>query len=281
MAAVATSPKTRSYWSDTRPNGAALEPGTLCWMTEIEGENPIPTYGRTVDEVLGKVSYTLGHAQAEIARRASAGGGNGTRTPTALLPAARTRMNANEVMQATSDLGNPAKAGDAVTRLVQDATGVDLKQMALEALETRCNEWMQANPDFYDHRGNRDLLMTHAMRAAGYDYASVSKETLSAQFHKLQQAGILFDAPAAPAAGSEAFPGGSPVQRVEYPRGGRPGTGTRSTSFRATQTTQPRTPKYSDDDIRKMPASKKRELIEKNDPDFAAACDRMYAAQAS
>jgi hypothetical protein len=194
-------------------------------------------------------------------------------------------MDANEVMQATSDLGNPGEAGEAVTRLVEDATGINLRGLALEAFSRRAQEWQDEHPDFYPHPGNVNLVTTDAFRSSGHDWAGVSKEMLTASFQKLQARGELFDAPAAPvtpaAPAAETFPGGSPVQRVEYPRGGRPGTGTRSTSFRATQTVQPRTPKYSDEDIRKMPASKKRELILSNDPDFTAACDRLYGVQAS
>ena len=83
MAAVATSPgtKMRSYWSDTRPNGPPLEPGWMCFIQEIPGEHPMPFNGRSVEEALEKVSYTLGHAQAEIARRASAGNGAGVPSP--------------------------------------------------------------------------------------------------------------------------------------------------------------------------------------------------------
>lgn len=277
MATATTIPaKTRSYWSDTRPNGQPLEPGTLCWMTEIEGENPIATYGKSTDEVLSKVSYTLGHAQSEIARRASAPRAGAT--PAAATSAARARMSANDVMQATSDLGNPAKAGDAITRLVEDATGVDLKGQAIQEFGRRAQEWQDEHPEFYPHDGNIDLLTTYARRAVNGDWASITKGLLTSTFESLQHRGLLFEAPAAPVTPVTTFPGGSPVQRVEYPRGGRPGTGTRSTNFRATQTAQPRTPKYSDDDIRKMPASEKKRLIETNDPDFAAACDRMYQA---
>jgi hypothetical protein len=272
-------PKTRSYWSDKRPNGQPLEAGVLCWMTEIEGENPIPTYGRSVEEVLNKVSYTLGHSQAELARRGAAGyGPRSTGVAPPPPPVARQRMSANDVMQAFSEATtNPGKSGDAIVRLVQDATGVDLRMRAFEDFETRAKEWVEENPDFYDHPGNRDIVTRHAMRAVGGDAASVSKELLTTKFRELQQQGLLFERPAAPApAVDQAFPGESPVQRVEYPRGGRPGTGPRSTSFRATQTMQPRTPKYSDDDIRKMPASEKKRLIETNDRDYAEACDRMY-----
>lgn len=273
----------RSYWSTTRLNGKPVEPGTFYLISEYDDMNPIATMGGSVDEVLAKSEYARGAGEAEIRKlRAGSNNGNGTRTiPVTTPPAARPRMDANDVMQATSDLGNPAKSGEAITRLVEDATGINLRNLALQEFGRRAQEWQDEHPEFYPHPGNVSQVTTDAFRSANHDWAGVSKDMLTASFERLQQQGMLFDAPAAPvppvAPAAETFPGGSPVQRVEYPRGGRPGTGTRSTNFRATQTVQPRTPKYSDDDIRKMPASKKRELILSNDPDFAAACDRMYA----
>lgn len=274
MATGATIPaSTRSYWSDKRPNGQPLEPGTVCWITEVEGENPIATYGRNTEEVMNKLSYTLGHTQAELARKA-----NGGPRPVATVPAQpRKRMDANEIFQATTDLNNPNRAGDALVALVEDATGVNLKGQAVKEFGDRAQEWQDEHPEFFAHDGNIDLLTTHARRAVNGDWASVSKELLTQTFLQLRQRGLLFEAPAAPAPPAAAFPGESPVQRVEYPRGGRPGTGTRSTNFRAPQTVQPRTSKYTDEDIRKMPASQQKALIESNDPDYATACDRMYA----
>jgi hypothetical protein len=275
---------TRSYWSTTRLNGKPVDAGTFYLISEFDDMNPIATMGASVDEVLAKSEYARAATEVELRKLRAAGqNGNGTRTTPVTPPASRPRMDANEVMQATSDLGNPAKAGEAVTRLVEDQTGINLRSLALEAFGRRAQEWQDEHPEFYPHPGNVNLVTTDAFRSSGHDWAGVSKEMLTASFEKLHAQGVLFDAPAAlvppatttPAA--ETFPGGSPVQRVEYPRGGKPGTGARSTSFRATQTIQPRTPKYSDDDIRNMPASKKKELILSNDPDYTAACDRMYA----
>lgn len=268
----------KSYWSTTRLNGKPVEAGTFYLISEFDDMNPIATMGASVDEVLAKSEYARAATEAEV-RKLRATGQSGRTTPVT-PPSPRPRMDANEMMQAHTDLGNPGKAGEAITRLVEDATGINLRSLALEEFGRRAQEWQNEHPEFYAHPGNVNLVTTDAFRAAGHDWAGVSKEMLTASFDKLQTQGMLFDAPAAPALpvppAAETFPGGSPVQRVEYPRGGRPGTGTRSTSFRATQTMQPRTPKYSDDDIRKMPASKKRELILSNDPDFTAACDRLY-----
>ena len=85
-------------------------------------------------------------------------------------------MNANEVMQATSDLGNPAKAGDAVVRLFEDATGISPRRMALERAANIAQEWENDHPEFYAHEGNRDLMMTHALRGVS-DASGVTKRS--------------------------------------------------------------------------------------------------------
>lgn len=268
----------RSYWSETRLNGKPVEPGTFYLISEYDDMNPIATMGGSVDEVLAKSEYARGAAEAEV-RKLRAQGSNRPAAPGSAAPQQRRRMTADEVFQATNDLSLPGKAGDAMVALVEDATGVNLRAQAVKDYGQRAEEWQEEHPEFFAHDGNIDLLTTHARRAVNGDWASVTKELLTHTFQQLKQRGLLFEAPAAPATQEPptTFPGGSPVQRVEYPRGGRPGTGTRSTNFRAPQTMQPRTPKYSDKDIREMPASKKKELIQSNDPDFAAACDRMYA----
>lgn len=264
----------RSYWSTTRLNGKPVEQGTFYLISEFDDMNPIATMGASVDEVLAKSEYARAATEAEV-RKLRTEGNTRVATPSAAQP--RKRMTDNEVFQATSDLTYPGKAGDAMVRLVEDVTGVNLRHQAITEFGARAEEWQAEHPEFYAHDGNIDLLTTYARRAVNGDWASVSKDLLTTTFMMLKQRGLLFEAPAPAVPVDETFPGGSPVQRVEYPRGGRLGTGTRSTNFRANQSMQPRTPKYTDDDIRKMTAAKKKELILSNDPDFAAACDRLYA----
>lgn len=277
------------YWATERLNGKPLEPGTVCWVTEVDGQNPIATYGKDADEVIQKLSLNQAHYQAAMARRAAAApAAPGTSTPAA--PAPRKRMTNDEIFQATADAQNPAKAADAMVRLVSDATGIDLKNLPLIEFGKRAKEWQDEHPEFYGHPGNIKLLTNEAFRAANYDWANVSKESLTVAFHKLQALGDLFEEPIQlpslepvedPPNNLHTFPGGSLVQRTEMPRGARFATGTRSTNFRASQERQPRTPKYSPEDIRRMPPSKHKELINSNDPDYAAAVELMARAQAS
>lgn len=281
----------RGYWSDIRLNGKPVEPGTYYWVTEMDGINPIGTMGKTVQEVLNKITSTLGHAQSALARKAMQ---IPAAMPGAVAPAApaqRKRMSSDEIFQATADMSNPAKSADAVVKLVSDTTGIDLRKLVVDRFRDMALEWQEEHPEFYVHAGNIELLGNEAHRSSNNDTASITKETLTAAFNKLRAQGKLFEAPISflsneqeptdPPNNLHEFPGGSPVQRTEMPRGARFATGTRSTNFRASQERQPRTPKYSPEDIRRMPPSKHKELINSNDPDYAAAVELMARAQAS
>jgi hypothetical protein len=269
------------YWTETRPNGKPIEPGTVCWVTETPGINPIYTYGRDQQEVIEKLSLNQAHSQAALARRNAP-----TPIPAATTPApVRPAMTADEVMQATADLANPGKSGAAIVKLVQDASGVDLSRVALDDFARTAQQWEADNPDFFPHPGNKRLLVDQAKAHVGGSLARITAALLTQSFHELLQAGLLYDAPANPNPtpnNLEAFPGENPVQRTERPRGARYATGTRSTSFRAPQqASQTRTLKYTAEEISRMPESKSRALIAANDRDYAEACEFHFGAQAT
>lgn len=264
------------YWSDTRLNGKPLDNGQLCWVTEVPGQNPIATYGATVEEILEKVARTAGTAQAALAARSAASHATAEPNAPVVLPV-RTRMTANEVAQAFVDAQNPAKAGEAMAALVSDATGVDLKKMTFREYRDRAEAWVAATPAFYDHPGNATLLTNEASRLTGGDIPSITANVLTQAFQNLQRQGMLFAAPEGSARTEPkpdnltTFPGGSPVRREEEARGSRFATGTRSTNFRGGNEPPPRTPKYTPDDIRRMSPATIKRLIETNDPDYNAA----------
>lgn len=262
-------------WVTTRPNGKPVEPGTFCRVLDMEdGTNPIYYYGKTEQDVNDKIALNNMHAQRALARRAEAPPQNGNTTPAAIAP--RTRMTADETMQATADLQNPAKAGEAVTRLVQDATGIDLRKMAMDAFKTRADEWVSETPEFYNCKPNRSLLATRLGVMVNGDVSLISKEMMTQCFHRMLEAGDLVEDPGE-AQNVTTFPEENQVQRAETTRSGRNGTGTRSTNFRAPQTAQTRTTlKYTREQIDRMPMAKTEALIRSGDKDYADACEFYY-----
>jgi hypothetical protein len=265
-------------WVTTRPNGKPVEPGTFCRVLDMEdGTNPIYYYGKTEEEVSNKIALNNMHAQQALARRSAAPPANGTiTTPSPVTP--RKRMTADETMQATTDLQNPAKAADAVTRLVQDATGMDLRQMAMDAFKSRADQWVSETPDFYNCKPNRSLLATRLGAMVNGDVSLITKEMMTDCFHQMSEAGDLVEDPGEAAPNVTTFPDENQVQRVETSRGGRSGTGTRSTNFRAPQGVQTRTLKYTREQIDRMSMTKAEALIRNGDKDYAEACEFYYPA---
>jgi hypothetical protein len=269
----------KAYWSETRPNGKPVEAGTFCWITDLEDGSPvIATYGKTTEEVLEKLASQNANAQLALARRATvaqtAQPGN--------HPAAQGRrpLSPDEIMQATVDLQNPAKSAGAIATLVQEATGIDFQAESIKRFADLGMEWEREHPEFYPHPGNRKMLAETAGRKVGGKLGLITKVMLTQTFSELLQSGLLFEEsqnlnPPTP----PVLPDESQVQHLERPRGTRFATGARSTTFRAPQSVQTRTVKYTEEEIRTMPESKYRRLIETNDQDFAAACEFHFPQQ--
>jgi hypothetical protein len=183
-------------------------------------------------------------------------------------------------MQATQDLQNPAKAPGAIATLLEAGTGVDPVESARRNYAALAVEWEAQTPDFYPHPGNRQLVGDRAIRAAGGKPGMVTKQMLQETFLQLQAEGLLFERPDnLPANGNSptltTFPGESPVQPLERPRGTRFSTGWSGTRSTAPQTTQTRALKYTEEQIRTMPEKERRRVFD--DPEYIAACDFYYS----
>jgi hypothetical protein len=277
----------KGFWSDKRANGHPIDPNTVCWVTDLEdGTHPIYTYGRDQAEVLEKLARQNANAQLALVRRAAATNpvnGNGTGSP----PAAPARavpprsISPDEVMQATADLTNPAKAGAAVATLIESATGLDPVQLGKHHYATTALEWESQTPAFYPHPGNRQLVGDRAIRTAGGKPGLVTRAILEQAFQQLQQEGLLFERIEETFQSSSTtptlttFPGENQVQPTERPRGTRFATGARSTTFSAPQTAQTRAPKYTEEQIRTMPERERLKVF--NDPDYIAACEYYFS----
>ena len=270
----------RVEWTTIRPNGKPIDPGTFCRVLDLEdGTNPIYYYGKTEQEVHDKIALNNLHAQRALARReeaAHAPANSGSTVPTPIAP--RKRMTADETFQATTDLQNPSKSADAVTRLVQDATGIDLRQLAMNAFTARAEEWTRENPSFYNCKPNQKLLALELGKMVNGDVALITKQMMTETFYRMRAAGDLIEDPNESVAPSNVtpFPDETQVQRVEASRSGRSGTGTRSTNFRAPQSVQTKTLKYTREQIDRMSIAKSRALIESADRDYAEACEFYY-----
>lgn len=264
----------KAYWTDTRPNGQALETGTFARVIDLEdGTHPTWVYGKSESEVWEKIELNNMHAQQALQRRASAPPVDPA-APAATVVAPR--MTADQRMQAMAERDNPATAGAATARLIADDTGVDLNKLAIDNFSRIAKEWEQETPNFYVHQGNRRLISTEVARKTNGRMGLVTKPMLSEAFEYLQRRGELFEGPAAPAPHLETLPVQEPVQRVERPRGARFATEIPRNRLGSPQTAQPKTLKYTKEELDRIPPSQSRRLIEINDMDYAAACDAFY-----
>lgn len=262
----------KTFWSDTRPSGQPVEPGTVCFITDLEdGSHPIATYGKTQEEVLQKLAAQNANAQMAMAERRP--------PPPPSAPAPARQLSADQVMLATQNLTNPAKAGEAVATLFEHQTGLNPQKLILQNFGAVADEWEKQHTEFFAHNGNRRLMAAEAARLAG-GLGQVTHEHLSQAFVQLRAHGDLFEAPAHdanPSPSTTTFPDESQVQQAERPRP-RFATGARSTAFR------PQAParnlKYTEEEIRTMPLSKSRRLLETADKDYAEACEAYYGPSA-
>lgn len=269
----------KAEWTTTRPNGKPIEPGTFCRVLDMEdGTNPIYFYGKTEEEVLDKISLNSMHARRALERREDAPGATPATPAVAVTP--RKRLTADETMQATTDLQNPAKAADAAMKLVEDATGRDFKREAMDAFKARAEEWVGEHPEFYSCKPNKTLLATRLGQIVNGDVALITKEMMTQTYSNMIAAGELVENPnSGEPQNVEPLPGENQVQRVEAIPSGRNGTGTRSTSFRAAPGAQTRKLKYTREQIDRMSLAKAKSLIETGDRDYAEACEFYYPSQ--
>jgi hypothetical protein len=276
-------------WSETKPNGQPLEPGTFCWITDLEdGSHPIATYGRNQDEVTEKLGRQNAHAQAAMAAGTRPATVPGTTTPAAPpAAAARFRLTADQVMQYTEDLKNPAKSSEAIVMLQANATGVDPAREAEIKFGQMATEWENETPGFYRHPGNRALISQALAAKVGGRWGAVTKAMLTEVFEELQAHGLLFEeqpeAQPQPTPTPSSFPVESQVQQTERPRR-MFSTGARSSSFGAPQraSAQPKALKYTEVQIRTMPIEESERIMRAGGQaaaDYNAACERYFPTQ--
>lgn len=261
-------------------DGKPLTDGRFCYIIDPEdGTHAIRVYGRTQDEVFTKMASQVEHGQRFVARAKN------TAKPLAFevdavrpapsLPQQRKLMTADERMQATADLENPARSGEAISRLMEDATGFNFREeaqkRAVREFANLCQSWEQQRPEFPTHPINRELVANKAVILAGGKITSVTAQHLDSAFQSLQASGMLVSA-------EEEFPGDeiplptptvrpdeTPAPRTVRPRGA---TSYSRTSLRAAQPVASPRQKYTRAQIDEMSSAEvRRKMV--SEPGFA------------
>jgi len=271
----------RTWLNDGKPDTS----GRLCLEIDPEdGTQPLRIWGRSKEEILDKASRTVEHGQREITRLRStppapSGKPNGHGTPQTPPPEQKPQLTPDERMQLTADLNNPAKAANAITRLVEDETGIDFtgikNQETVKRVAAIQAAWSLNRPDFPNNPINYKLLNDTAALRVGYE--NITAAVMDQVFQELSSAGMLLpaiddDAPIA----QSVQPAETPATRTVRPRGAASYSRARLASP-APAAASP-TPKYTREQIEGMSSAEYRRKLE-TDPEFLIAVNALNASK--
>jgi hypothetical protein len=275
----------RGYWATGRKGALVeaaqptpLDDGRYCRVIDLEnGEIPVPTYGRTPDEVLEKIERTGMHARLRLT-----GSQSPTRQPAQAqsIPAQRRlSLTADEQMLATTRLADPQAAPQAVRQLFEAATGIDTAALAARAFQERAEAWEARHPELKNSFFNKKLIVDNArMRVQGGDVSLITAEVLEACYQELSSGGFLLTE-------DDLQPNPNP-KTLPVPSGESPNGGTRQTAapfatgHRLNRTGSVQVPqwqpKYTREQIDRMPLAQSEKLLRSRDKDYADAVNHWY-----
>lgn len=268
-------------WENTEVSGKGTK---FCLVIDPEdGTHPIRTYGWTKDEVLEKVARTAEAGQQLINRQRAEthrtlSNGTARPAPPAAPPSPPVRpLTADEQLQATTDLQNPAKAPGAVKTLLRGA-GVDLDQMAhqedIRRVGKIAQEWERTHGDaLWSDERNQRLLLDKAALMVGFK--NITAATLDAASAELLARNMVWPVDDTPPNSADA-PDGS----LEHRERTRTATSYRSNSLRAP--VAPATtdkPRYTRAQIDAMTSAQLRDKIE-HEPGFREWYDKAFSSVA-
>jgi hypothetical protein len=254
-----------------------LDDGRFCRITDLEdGSLAVPTYGRTVDEVLAKIERTGMHARLAVTQATRTPGA--PVAPAAPKPARRLALTADEQMLATTQLADPQNAPRAIARLFESATGIDTEQLAAQAFQERATAWESGHPELKDHAFNKRLIVDNALLKVGGNIRLVDATVLEQSFQELNAGGYLLT--------QEDLAAHVSPQALPVPPEETPASRTRqtdpafATSHRLNRTgsTQPPQwqPKYTREQVDRMPLAQSERLWRNKDKDWLEANEHWY-----
>lgn len=255
------------------------EDGRLCLVIDSEdGTQPQRVYGKDKDEVLEKVARTAEHAARWIAPQKPSQARVAAAIPTGQTSVARKPMTADEQMQRTADLQNPAKAPLAVRALMNEATDGAMdefeefrqdkrRRISAERLASTAGAWANRHPEFHRTELNKKLLCDGAVLRVGIE--NVTEDVLQEVYLQLFESGYLQ---------SESSPAGQPDETPANSPARSSATSYRRTALRANVPATSNKPRYTRAEVDALPADKMLEKY-RTDPEFRRAVD-TYASPA-
>ena len=204
--------------------------------------------------------------------------------------AAPKTLTADESLQLTADLDDPARAPHAIVKAIESVTGVNLTEDAiLRRLREESEAFVEENPDYHATPRNSMLLRDRTIARDG----DITKEGLKKSFIELTEIGALESAPSGP--GAEQLvddpdeemntPGATPPMNAEpsapppHRTAPRPSTGARPSQFSRSTTAPPAAPAMTYQQVLNLAASNPDEYARRlrEEPGFAATVNKVSA----
>lgn len=251
--------------------------GRLKLTISPDGGGPASVfYGDTKEEIYDKVVIAQANANGRIHELRMTPPNGGGSPPPASHPKA---LSPGERMETVSDLTNPAKAPEAIVKVVESRIGRSLDQMAADnllAAQTAAAEAFTAQtPDWPDTEYNRRKMVSH-MRSQGYDLANI--EHYKRAYAELSAAQLLQPAQA-PAQDGNAPEDGLHQPNAENPAPPRPqrrfSTGIRSSDVSGSAPMPTKRLKYTREQTTNISAAEYKRLM-LSDPEFSR-CVEFYS----
>jgi len=270
----------KRFWQNEDPAAGEL----VLVVDPEDGSQPQHFRGASKDEIFEKLADAQVHLSATLNQQKKII--SGLRKPdkaAATAPVAKPRvLSADERFQIAQDITDPAKAPDAIAKVVEAQIGIAPGKLAEklnreavdEDAEAAVNEariFRESTPEYYNSDANNRKLLNFLKR----EDLPITRNNLAYAFEQLRADGLLAERPAPPPSTTPAAPPGD--SRVSYRERGE----TRSTGFRegdssAAPGQRRSTPKYTRAQIEAMSTRDYQDKLE-NEPGFRELVDKMTA----
>ena len=270
------------FWDNKEVPGKGTK---YCLVIDAEdGTNPIRTHGWSQDEVLDKMAKNVEVGQGIINRMRTTPRPERNALPEAKAPAVQlsvAKPTPEEMIQASIDITNPARATNAVKTMLKDA-GIDVDQQNLNRKADQAvrvaTEWERSTPAYPKDPRNDRILMDRALILANGDLGKITAEILTQAFEDCEARGTLFEPERETVNNPTDAARNRDSDTVVRPRGVT-ASSYRRNDLRATTPVTSRTPKYTRAEIDRMNTKEFKEKV-LDVPDVLAWFNREFSAVA-
>ena len=267
-------------------NGEPNEEGQFVAVVDMEdGSRPQRFIGASHKEVADKLLNAQLNATAEISRQRTELRKLSKLTP---APAEARPLTADERFQLGQDLQDPAKAPEAITRIVETTVPKEDEDTRTARAVAETKLFMERTPEFYPCPHNKAMMLNYMQMP--WTFATVephedkplacTASNLCNIFERLKAAGLLLSRPQAPTQQPEPSQEPIPPAVTTRPRGATPSSSGIRNADSSVRPTAVRTqrPKYTVAEIEAMSSEEYNKKLA-NEPGFAQLVNEAYSGR--